>query len=120
MTNVAAGGAAGGLAAAATTPFDVIKTHMQTLHGGSGARPPKLSAAVASIVQKGGMGALFAGWAPRAMRGGVAYSILMGSYEQWKQACTSQPLHAEDLPLDGSLAASAAPCSEVPEPDAYL
>lgn len=90
LVNSTAGAAAGGLAAAATIPFDVIKTYAQTNSGTNGTQMSVVNAMV-SIVRKRGVGALFAGWAPRAIRTAVAYSILMGAYEQCKSMCASEP-----------------------------
>lgn len=88
VVNATAGAAAGGLAAAATIPFDVIKTHTQTSHQHSPDKPPMgVFKAMLDIAGKRGWTALFAGWAPRAIRTAVAYAILMGSYEQCKLYC---------------------------------
>ena len=90
LTNAAAGAAAGGLAAAATIPFDVIKTHTQT----QTQRERKQMGVVhgmLDIARKRGIKALFAGWAPRSIRTAVAYAILMGSYEQCKLMYASEP-----------------------------
>ena len=88
LVNATAGAAAGGLASAATTPFDVIKTHTQT-NQKEGAKPQGVVEGLLCILRKRGATALFAGWAPRAIRTAVAYSILMGAYEQCKHICAS-------------------------------
>lgn len=92
IVNATAGAAAGGLAAWATIPFDVIKTHTQTSHQHSPEQPPMgIFKAMLDIAGKRGWTALFAGWAPRSIRTAVAYAILMGSYEQCKKYCVEPP-----------------------------
>ena len=77
--NAVAGSAAGAEAAAVTTPFDVVKTKLQT-RDAQLARKSTLACLV-KIAQKGGVKALFAGWEPRTLRTAAAYGILMSSYE---------------------------------------
>lgn len=84
--NGAAGASAGGLAAVATIPFDVIKTHMQTSEGKS----MRMIDAAREIVSNKGMSSLFTGWGPRGLRVAIAYLILMTSYEECKQICQSE------------------------------
>ncbi len=78
-TNALAGSTAGAAAAAVTTPFDVVKTRLQT-------RDPQLARkgtleCLASVGKSEGVKGLFSGWGPRTLRTAAAYGILMSSYE---------------------------------------
>ena len=98
--NFVAGVCAGAVTAALTTPLDVVKTRVQIRDvpkdfaggipvdgpGGSGARPavnPKrgVLSELAVIAKEGGAKALFAGWAPRAIRAGPTCGIVLVAYE---------------------------------------
>jgi hypothetical protein len=87
--NGAAGVLAGASAAAITTPFDVVKTRVQT----SDASKPAASMwhATAQLLREGGAKALYRGVGPRTVRTAAAYGILMSSYELCKVACASSP-----------------------------
>lgn len=99
--NFVAGVCAGAATAALTTPLDVVKTRVQIRDvpkdfaggipvdgpGGSGARPAAVNpkrgvfAELAVIAKEGGAKALFAGWAPRAIRAGPTCGIVLVAYE---------------------------------------
>ena len=99
--NFVAGVCAGAATAALTTPLDVVKTRVQIRDvpkdfaggipvdgpGGSGARPAVITprrgvfAELAVIAKEGGAKALFAGWAPRAIRAGPTCGIVLVAYE---------------------------------------
>lgn len=77
---------AGGLAAAATTPFDVVKTRHQIAAGSSGhssARRSVLGTLRAVYAQEGWEG-LFRGVKPRAYRAAPACAIVISVYELLK------------------------------------
>jgi solute carrier family 25 protein 39/40 len=77
--NATAGFAAAAIAAGATTPLDVAKTHVQTAPS-----PKGMAQSFREIRARGGVRALFTGAGPRSVRAGCAYAILMSSYEAFK------------------------------------
>lgn len=92
--NLVAGSTAGAVAAAATTPLDVVKTRAQ-LHPGSGAPAESAAGIVASLKQiasSGGVRALFTGVVPRAVRAAPACAIVVASYEAIKTLYGDQAL----------------------------
>jgi len=89
LTQLTAGGAAGGVAAAATTPLDVAKTRLQlegvtsaARYDGRGAVWPTL----ARIAREEGSAALWAGVRPRVLFHVPAAAICWGTYESVKAA----------------------------------
>lgn len=88
--NALAGSTAGAAAACVTTPFDVVKTRLQT-------RDPLLARkgtleCLVSVAKMGGVRGLFSGWGPRTLRTAAAYGILMSSYEICKGVYSNQPI----------------------------
>ena len=75
--DLAIGGAAGALAAAASTPLDVIKTRMMT----SAASRPTMGNAVQKIIQDGGYKGFMTGVWPRAVSNGVNSAIFFCFFE---------------------------------------
>ena len=75
--DLAIGGAAGALAAAASTPLDVIKTRMMT----SAASRPTMGYAVKKIIQDGGYKGFMTGVWPRAVSNGVNSAIFFCFFE---------------------------------------
>ena len=88
--NAIAGSTAGATAAAVTTPFDVVKTKLQT-RDAQLARKGTLDCLV-HVAKTGGAKALFSGWEPRTLRTAAAYGILMSSYEICKGVYTTRHL----------------------------
>ena len=87
--NLVAGSVAGAVAAAATTPLDVVKTRAQLtgLIGGVDSNPQTATGIVTSlraIAKDGGVSALFAGVGPRALRAAPACAVVVASYEALK------------------------------------
>jgi solute carrier family 25, member 39/40 len=78
--NAAAASAAGGIAAIATTPFDVIKTQQQT-----GAVQQSLAETARSIVSRNGFAGLWAGVLPRLLRVAPASAMVITTYEFLKK-----------------------------------
>ncbi|KAK9834466.1 hypothetical protein WJX74_002312 [Apatococcus lobatus] len=106
--NAVAGSVAGGLAAGITTPFDVIKTHLQTTKNLG--RSHTMLTSASRIVQRRGLSGLFLGVKPRAMRVALSYSILMSSYEVFKSAYARQ----ENVPTEFVSAPTPAPQDSAP------
>jgi solute carrier family 25 S-adenosylmethionine transporter 26 len=78
LEDLAMGGAAGALAAAATTPLDVLKTRMMC----AAAARPTLSGAVRSVLADGkGLGPFFAGVGPRALSNGLNSAVFFMFFE---------------------------------------
>jgi solute carrier family 25 protein 39/40 len=109
--NMASGFIAGGLAAAATTPFDVAKTRMQIAASpppppgpepcaacgaapGAAPPPPPRRPGVAAVMREvyatEGARGLFAGVKPRAYRAAPACAIVVSVYELLKRALTPE------------------------------
>ncbi|BDA47528.1 probable mitoferrin-1 [Coccomyxa sp. Obi] len=87
VVELAAGGLAGGVAAALTTPFDVVKTRLQL---GSDSPVPARSAVNAfsvmrQITHEEGVGALWRGWQPRALWHAPAAAICWATFEAMKR-----------------------------------
>lgn len=85
-TQLIAGGLAGGTAAAATTPLDVVKTRLQlegvnssTRYGTTAVLP-----VMRKIVAEEGAAALWAGLKPRIMFNAPSAAICWGVYETCK------------------------------------
>lgn len=105
-----AGGLAGGIAAIATTPFDVGKTRQQVLkHTGDSAQKCSASNGLAStslirpedrsmprflwhIFKEEGMGGLFKGWAARTLKVAPACAIMISTYELGKKYAQTKKL----------------------------
>lgn len=96
--HLVAGGAAGFVAAAVSTPIDTIKTRMQTgaaaaaaesttgAAGGSATLVrPTLRGTVASLVREHGAQALWRGLGPRLAAFTPAGALTLGSYELYKR-----------------------------------
>ncbi|KAL4425124.1 hypothetical protein ABPG77_008229 [Micractinium sp. CCAP 211/92] len=82
-----AGGVAGGLAAAATTPLDVVKTRLQ-LEGVSSATRYNTSSVLPVLRQiavEEGASALWRGWQPRVLFHAPSAAICWGIYETAKK-----------------------------------
>ena len=78
LEDLAMGGAAGALAAAATTPLDVLKTRMMC----AAAARPTLGGAVRSVLADGkGLGPFFAGVGPRALSNGLNSAVFFMFFE---------------------------------------
>ncbi|KAL6745765.1 mitochondrial carrier domain-containing protein [Haematococcus lacustris] len=86
LVQLVAGGVAGGSAAAVTTPFDVVKTRLQT-EGVLSARRYNSSAVLPvmrRIVQEEGWSALWRGVRPRVLFNAPSAAICWGTYESIK------------------------------------
>lgn len=87
-----AGALAGGLAAFATTPLDVVKTRRQVGLDASGAAHPRgysMRRELAAIAASGGVRGLFAGLGPRLAKIAPACAVMISSYE-----CVKRYMHA--------------------------
>lgn len=74
------GAAAGGFAAALTTPLDVIKTRIMLAESGSSSRT-SITKIVKSIYREKGIGGLFAGVVPRVMWITIGGAVFFGFYD---------------------------------------
>ena len=77
--NMLAAGGAGAIAAAITTPFDVIKTEQQIAQ-----RSSSLWATAQRIWSRRGVAGFFAGVWPRTVRAAPASAIVVSTYELLK------------------------------------
>jgi len=85
VANLVAGSTAGAIAAAVTTPLDVVKTRAQLSAGSAdGGGSGSIRAMLRSLHADGGVRALFAGVGPRAVRAAPACAIVVASYEAIK------------------------------------
>lgn len=82
QVNAIAAGVSGSVAAAATTPFDVIKTQQQVARGGTG---KSLVETARGIVNRGGFGGLWVGLLPRSIRAFPSGAMVVATYELLKQ-----------------------------------
>jgi solute carrier family 25, member 39/40 len=92
VANLVAGSTAGAVAAAVTTPLDVVKTRAQLAAGGAsesgGGAASSIRASLRAIHADSGIRGLFAGVGPRAARAAPACAIVVASYEvRWAQNC---------------------------------
>ena len=102
-----AGGLAGGLAAAATTPLDVVKTVMMC----SASSRPTLAGAARSVMREGrGLRPFFRGVGPRALSNGLNSAIFFCFFEAIRHAITAREEEA----------AAAAAAAGAPRPRGWL
>lgn len=80
--NAVAGAAAGAMAAAVTTPFDVAKTRMQLYHVAEGG--VTTFGVLGGLLREKGLGCLYKGWTARSLKGAIACSMVLSSYEMLK------------------------------------
>ena len=89
----AMGAAAGALAAAATTPLDVIKTNMMC----TAAQRPTMMGAARSILANGGPSALFTGVAARAVSNGINSAVFFCFFEALRGSFANRTATAEAI-----------------------
>ncbi len=80
-----AGAVAGSCAAAVTTPLDVLKTRQQTALSEGTATTGGTATQLVRLARSEGVGALFAGLAPRLAKVAPSCAILIASYEVGKR-----------------------------------
>eukprot|EP00899_Mesostigma_viride_P019319 jgi/Mesvir1/27389/Mv07193-RA.1 len=99
VTHLVAGGSAGALAGAVTTPLDVLKTRLQTqgvaVEAGASSSLQQLSSlsvfkGMQHLVREEGFAALWRGLTPRVVFYTPAAAICWGTYEYMKSAITSR------------------------------
>ncbi|KAI3889303.1 hypothetical protein MKX03_037897 [Papaver bracteatum] len=93
MVHVMAGGAAGALAGAVTTPLDVVKTRLQCqgVCGADTFRSSSIRLALKQIVAKEGYQALLHGLTPRVLFHAPAAAICWSTYEAMKNFLQNDP-----------------------------
>ncbi|CAI9782358.1 unnamed protein product [Fraxinus pennsylvanica] len=86
LVHATAGAAAGALAAAVTTPLDVVKTQLQCqgVCGVDRFSSSSISAVIQTILKKDGYGGLTRGWIPRMLFHAPAAAICWSTYESAK------------------------------------
>ncbi|KAJ3062745.1 Fe(2+) transporter [Podochytrium sp. JEL0797] len=96
LSHCLAGGMAGGMAAAATTPLDCIKTLLQTRGVSEDAMIRKAGGfrdAAKILYRRGGVGAFFRGFQPRVLTHMPAAAISWSTYEFLKMTILGQHSH---------------------------
>jgi len=78
--NVTAGGTAGALSGAITTPLDVVKTRTQLAMG----EERSVMRTLRSILRTEGLPGLYQGWSARAAKAAPACAIVLSAYEMLK------------------------------------
>jgi len=91
-----AGGTAGGLAAAVTTPLDVVKTRLQLsgFNPSDGLQTSSVRAMMRRIVREEGMRSLWRGLQPRVMFHVPSAAVCWGTYETCKRLLSAPDLDA--------------------------
>jgi solute carrier family 25 S-adenosylmethionine transporter 26 len=84
------GSAAGGIAAACTTPLDVVKTRLMTQSVGAQAYQG-IWASLQRIAREEGVGTLFSGTTPRVLWISLGGALFFGGYEATKSFLTEPP-----------------------------
>ena len=84
----AMGSASGSIAAAVTTPMDVVKTRMMLRRGGEAAGQPGVAGTMREVYREGGVGRLFSGVGPRVLWIGLGGAVFLGGYETAKALLT--------------------------------
>jgi hypothetical protein len=96
----AMGAAAGAVAAAATTPLDVIKTTMMC----TAAQRPTMMGAARSILATGGPSAMFTGVAARALSNGINSAVFFCFFEALRGSFANRTATAEAIKAWGEQA----------------
>ncbi|RDX92141.1 S-adenosylmethionine carrier 1, chloroplastic/mitochondrial, partial [Mucuna pruriens] len=91
------GGLAGSTAALFTTPFDVIKTRLQTQIPGSANQYDSVLHALYKISKSEGLKGLYRGLTPRLIMYMSQGSLFFASYEFFKRAFSLEASHPSDL-----------------------
>ncbi|KAJ2621470.1 S-adenosylmethionine transporter [Coemansia sp. RSA 1290] len=82
------GSVAGGIAAALTTPLDVVKTRVMLSTKGAGGQKPEYTGIVSTlsrVAREEGARALFSGIVPRTIWISIGGFVFLGSYEKVKE-----------------------------------
>ncbi|KAK7358617.1 hypothetical protein VNO77_00552 [Canavalia gladiata] len=95
------GGLAGSTAALFTTPFDVIKTRLQTQIPGSANQYDSVLHALYRISKSEGLKGLYRGLTPRLIMYVSQGSLFFASYEFFKRAFSLEASHPTDLCIQG-------------------
>jgi solute carrier family 25 protein 39/40 len=90
LSNMVSGFIAGGIAAGATTPFDVVKTRHQIAARSVGSKSPSVWTTLKLVHAEQGMEGLFSGLKPRAYRAAPACGIVISVYELLKAWLTPE------------------------------
>ncbi|XP_047317323.1 mitoferrin-like [Impatiens glandulifera] len=98
IVHATAGAAAGALAAAVTTPLDVVKTQLQCqgVCGCDRFRNGSISDVIGTIVKKDGYRGLLRGWMPRMLFHSPAAAICWSTYEAGKSFFQQLNVVADD------------------------
>ena len=93
------GSLSGSVAAALTTPMDVVKTRMMLRRGGEGAGSLGVVGTMREVYAEGGVARLFSGVGPRVLWIGLGGAVFLGGYETAKALLSKwdQPARASDV-----------------------
>jgi solute carrier family 25 S-adenosylmethionine transporter 26 len=91
------GSIGGGVSAAITTPFDVIKTHLMIGRDGKGVPYTGTTGAIRRIWQAGGISMFFRGVVPRTVWIALGGCVFFGSYETAKLMLVENLLPEDDV-----------------------
>ena len=93
------GSLSGSVAAALTTPMDVVKTRMMLRRGGEGAGALGVVGTMREVYAEGGVARLFSGVGPRVLWIGLGGAVFLGGYETAKALLSKwdQPARASDV-----------------------
>ena len=98
--NLLAGAVAGAVAATAVTPFDVIKTRLQTTESGES----NVLSVGRELLAEGGLWALFRGLGPRLLRIPIYTALTLATFDFVKDLFQTLNLNGHDFTLADALA----------------
>ena len=92
LADLVIGGTSGAVAAAVTTPFDVVKTRMMC----TAAESPSLFQSVKMVMKSDGMRGFFAGVGPRAVSSAINSAVFFMFFEAIRSQLESNDRHARN------------------------
>jgi len=110
IDDLVCGGVSGAIAAAATTPLDVIKTRMMCAAGAAGVRPTMLQV-IRGVAAEGKLASWFTGVGPRALSSGVnsaVFFMFLETLRGWQADHEERRLRALSRPRVATVGESSA------------